>query len=120
MPGHPALAGFLYDTEYLRNEFFPAALNEVLPAASHEEKAHPEMAMMVRTMKDKYPMAASDSWDGGAPEVERPFENVFPGLVLGLKLRGTTIACISDRFLRTQRRAFGRLKPQRCARACVG
>ena len=30
-PEHPALAGFVYDEDYLKNSFFPQALNEVLP-----------------------------------------------------------------------------------------
>ncbi len=28
---HPALAGFVYDEDYLRNHFFPQALKDVLP-----------------------------------------------------------------------------------------
>jgi len=35
------------------------------------------------------------------PEVERGFESVFPGLILGMKLRGTTIESISNKFMRT-------------------
>jgi len=99
-PEHPALAGFIYNTDYLKNTFFPQALNEVLPAENRGDASHPRTAIMVRTEKDKYPMAASTYWDGGPPEVERPFEDVFPMLVLGIKLRGTTIANISDHFLK--------------------
>lgn len=106
---HPALAGFIYDTDYLKDSFFPAALNDVMPPPSQEDTAHPQTAIMVRTEKDKYPLATSASWDGGAPEVERPFESVFPGLILGIKLRGTTIASISDRFLRTSFLSLGAL-----------
>ncbi len=78
-PEHPALAGFLYDTDYLKNEFFPQALNEVLPMESEGDTSHPQTAFMVRTEKDQYPMAASTYWDGGPSEVEHPFEDVFPG-----------------------------------------
>ena len=99
-PEHPALGGFIYDTDYLKDAFFPPALNASLPNSTHEDSSHPQTAMMVRTEKDKYPLATSASWDGGSPEVEHPFEDVFPGLILGIKLRGTTIASISDRFLR--------------------
>jgi signal transduction histidine kinase len=100
-PERPALSGFLYDADYLGNTFFPRALNEVMPDENRNDNSHPQPAIMVRTVKDHSPLAASSCWDGGAPEVERPFENVFPGLVLGIKLRGTTIASISERFLRT-------------------
>ncbi len=99
--GRPALAGIIYDGDYLRDSFFPAVLQEVLPPTSKAEASRPEPAIMVRTERDKFPMAASANWDGGEAEVERPFDSVFPGLILGIKLRGTTIATISDHFLRT-------------------
>jgi signal transduction histidine kinase len=98
---HPALAGFVYDTDYLSNKFFPQALNEVLPNQNKSDTSHPQTAIMVRTSKDRAPLAASTCWDGGSPEVEHPFEGVFPGLILGIKLHGTTIANISNHFVQT-------------------
>ena len=97
---HPALAGFVYDTDYLSNSFFPQALNEVLPNQNPNDTSHPQPVMMVRTSKEHAPLASSICWDGGLPEVERGFESVFPGLILGIKLRGTTIANISNHFAR--------------------
>ena len=108
-PEHPALAGFVYDSDYLRNDFFPHALNEVLPSQDQADMSHPQTAIMVRGEKDPSPLAASAYWDGGAPEVERPFESVFPGLILGIKLRGTTIADISNHVVRTSFLIFGAL-----------
>jgi signal transduction histidine kinase len=108
-PEHPALAGFIYDTDYLNNDFFPHALNEVLPSQDQADMSHPQTAFMVRAEKDPSPLATSSYWDGGAPEVERPFESVFPGLILGIKLRGTTIADISDHVVRTSFLIFGAL-----------
>lgn len=108
-PERPALAGFIYDTDYLKHSFFPQALNEVLPSQNQSDAPHPQTAIMVRTVKDQYPLAASAYWDGGSPEVERPFESVFSGLILGIKLRGTTIADISDRFVRTSFLTLGAL-----------
>jgi signal transduction histidine kinase len=108
-PEHPALAGFLYDTDYLKNKFFPQALNEVLPNENQGDSSHPQTAIMVRSEKDQYPMVVSAYWDGGSPEVERPFEDVFPAYVLGIKLRGTTIADISDHILRTSFLVLGAL-----------
>ena len=98
---HPALAGFVYDTDYLSNKFFPQALNDVLPNQNNNDTSHPQPVIMVRTGKDRAPLAASTCWDGGPPEVERSLEGVFPGLILGIKLRGTTIANISNHFVRT-------------------
>jgi len=98
---HPALAGFVYDTDYLSNKFFPQALNDVLPNQNNNDTSHPQPVMIVRTTKDRAPLAASLCWDGGSPEVERSFDGVFPGLTLGIKLRGTTFANISNHFVRT-------------------
>jgi signal transduction histidine kinase len=98
---HPALAGFVYDTDYLSDKFFPQALNEVLPNQNRNDTSHPQPVIMVRTAKDHAPFASSLCWDGGSPEVERAFESAFPGMILGIKLRGTTIANISNHFVRT-------------------
>jgi signal transduction histidine kinase len=106
---HPALAGFVYDADYLSNKFFPQALNEVLPNQNTNDTSHPQPVMMVRTAKEHVPLAASIGWDGGSPEVERSFEGVFPGLILGIKLRGTTIANISNHFARTEYMILGAL-----------
>src|SRR4051794_32161810 len=101
--GSVAIAGFLIDSRYLREKFFPRVLPTAVPASEmvNDQKGGPETLITVRTMRDKTPMAASADWEGGEPEVERNFENVFPGLVLGIKLRGTTIAEMSQKFLRT-------------------
>src|SRR6516164_1154365 len=98
---HPALAGFAYDADYLANTFFPRVLNTVLPGQDPDDTSHPQPAIMVRTARDQSPLAASICWDGGVPETERGFESVFPGLILGMKLRGTTIENISNKFMRT-------------------
>jgi signal transduction histidine kinase len=97
---HPALAGFIYDTDYLSDKFFPQALNEVLPDQNGNDTSH-QPVIMVRLAKDHAPFASSICWDGGLPEVERSFDGVFPGMILGIKLRGTTIANISNHFVQT-------------------
>ncbi len=108
-PGHAALAGFAYDSDYLRDKFFPEVLNTVMPNEEPADASHPQTAIMVRSAKDQVPMVASSCWDGGPAEVERTFDSVFPGLILGIKLRGTTIASISNKFLRTNFLILGAL-----------
>src|ERR1700756_1637861 len=71
---HPALAGFIYDADFMANTFFPQALNQVVPDEGHNDASHPEPAIMVRTAKDQTPLAASACWDGSRPEVERAFD----------------------------------------------
>jgi signal transduction histidine kinase len=99
-PEHPALAGFAYDEDYLRNSFFPQALNEVLPNQNPNDTSHPQPGIMIRKAKDQTPLATSLCWEGGTPEVERGFDNVFPGLILGIRPHGTTIADISNHITR--------------------
>jgi signal transduction histidine kinase len=97
---HPALAGFAYDEDYLKNDLFPQTLNEVLPYQNPGDASHPHLAMMIRKAKDDHPLAASMCWDGGMPEVERRIDGVFSGLILGIRPEGTTIADISNRWTR--------------------
>jgi signal transduction histidine kinase len=96
---HPALAGFVYDEDYLRNSFFPEALKDVLPDQNANDTSHPP-SIMIRKGKDQAPLAASLCWDGGAPEGERELGGFFQGLTLGIRPYGTTIADISNGITR--------------------
>jgi signal transduction histidine kinase len=46
------------------------------------------------------PLALSPGWGSGKPEVSRNLDDVFRGLVLGIKFQGTTARAISDRWVR--------------------
>jgi len=108
-PEQPELAGFIYNTDYLRDKFFPQILNAVCPYQRSGNSPESQAAIMVRTAKSPALLAASSAWDGGNAEVERKFESVFSGLILGMKFRGTTIASISNRFLRDEFLVVGAL-----------
>jgi signal transduction histidine kinase len=108
-PEHPALAGFAYDEDYLKDKFFPRMLYEVMPGGKQNDPMHPQLAMTIRKEKEQTPLAASDCWDGGVPEVERDFMGVFPGLVLGIRPQGTTIADISLHITRLAFMVLGAL-----------
>jgi signal transduction histidine kinase len=107
-PDHPALAGFGYDEDYLKNDFFPQALNEVLPNQNRNDPSH-QPVIMIRKAKDQTPLTASICWNGGAPELEHSFESVFPGLILGIRPQGTTIADISNHIMSMAFLIFGAL-----------
>ncbi|MFZ0287384.1 MAG: HAMP domain-containing sensor histidine kinase, partial [Terriglobales bacterium] len=81
-------------------QFFPEMLNAVL---SHQEEKGEKnhVAMMLRPKYDYTPMVTSSGWDGGTPEVERNLDGAFPGLTLGIKLPGTTLAAMEQHFVRT-------------------
>ncbi len=97
---HPALAGFVYDEDYLKNNFFPQALKDVLPDQNAYDTSRPPPTIMIRKGKEQALLAASRRWDGGAPDVERDFGSVFQGLTLGIRPFGTTIADISRSITR--------------------
>jgi signal transduction histidine kinase len=93
------LAGVVLDSDFLRESFFPAVLDGVLEKQG--EKGSNPAGMIIHIKKDSTPLATSAEWDGGEPEVEKAFEpgSAFPGLVLGIKFRGTTVEAMSNRFL---------------------
>jgi len=98
----PAINGIVFDAEYLRDRFFPEMLETVMAhniSDAEGEKSH--AVIMIHPKMEPTPLAASVGWDGGEPEVERSMENVFPGLALAIKMRGTTLKAISDKFVRT-------------------
>jgi signal transduction histidine kinase len=90
-----------FDPEYLRTKFFPAVMNDVLTSKSPAlgSDANPP-ALMVRASFNYAPWVASPKWDGGRPEMERPLNEVFEGLVMAIKYPGTTIDAIGAKFLR--------------------
>ncbi|HZP63332.1 MAG TPA: HAMP domain-containing sensor histidine kinase [Terriglobales bacterium] len=98
--GNTAIAGFVFDAEYLRDRFLPENLNEFLSHQDEQgEKNH--VVMMIHPKNDSTPLAASAGWDGGYPEVERNMEGAFPGLTMAIKLPGTTLAALEQHFVRT-------------------
>jgi signal transduction histidine kinase len=56
-------------------------------------------ALMIHPRKDSTPWVATENWDGGKPEIERPYSETFPNLTLAIKYPGTTIADIGEKFL---------------------
>jgi len=90
-----------FDQDYLQKSFFPAIMKDVLNSKSNVLRADPNPpAMMIHAPKDSTPWVVSADWDGGKPEVERPFVDIFQGMVWAIKYPGTTIADIGARFLR--------------------
>jgi signal transduction histidine kinase len=94
------IGGFVFDPEYLRDQFFPETLDALL--SQQEERGQKNhVVMMVHPKHEETPLAASAGWDGGYPEVEREMEGAFPNLTLAIKLPGTTLAAMGQHFART-------------------
>ncbi len=100
-PDRVALGIVAFDEDYLRKSFFPALVKDVLSSKSTVLRADANLpVMMIHAPRDSAPWVASADWDGGSPEEERRFADVFPDLILAIKYQGTTIADIGSRFLR--------------------
>jgi signal transduction histidine kinase len=99
--GRRSIAGITFDADYLRDQFFPQTLDEVMSRNVAEEQTDKNAVIMVRGKSDSTPLAVGSDWDGGEAEVERNMESVFPGLILGMKLRGTTLAAMGQHFMHT-------------------
>jgi signal transduction histidine kinase len=98
--GNTAIGGLVFDAEYLRDRFFPEMLGQLL--SHHDEQGEKNhVVMMIHPKNESTPLAASVGWDGGYPEVERNMEGAFPKLTLAIKLPGTTLAALEQRFIRT-------------------
>jgi signal transduction histidine kinase len=97
--GKKFIGGIVFDAEYMRDKFFPETLEKVMNRNMSEAQSSTEHAvMMIHPKNDSTPIATSAGWDGGTPEVERNMESVFPGIMLAIKLRGTTVAAIGQHF----------------------
>jgi signal transduction histidine kinase len=100
--GARAIGGVVFDAEYLRDHFFPETLEGVMNRnVSASSSQSNDVVMMIHPKSESAPILASAGWDGGAPEVERNMESVFPGLMLAIKMRGTTLEAIGQRIART-------------------
>jgi signal transduction histidine kinase len=100
--GKVEIDGITFDAEYLQDKFFPEMLNTVMSRNAAEAQSNTEPAvMMLHAKNDSTPIAACTGWDGGTPEIERNLEGAFPGLTLGIKLRGTTLEALGTHFVHT-------------------
>lgn len=116
IPGLPhdrqTIGGVAFDADYLKNSFFPYILNYMADCPENRAPAETEQnrPAMVLQAKSGQVLATSRNWDGGSsPEVVRKLETGLPGLILGIKYRGTTIAALSAHFLNTSYLILGGL-----------
>ena len=106
------IGGLVFDPDFLQGKFFPEMMNTMMAESETDAKSnnnvHSEAVMMIHQPKEP-PLAACSDWDGGVPEMERKLEAGFPGLMLAMKFRGTTVEAIGQRFLRTSFLVLGGL-----------
>jgi len=107
------IGGVVFDPNYLQDKFFPEILNNMMAENEAEARTsnngHTEAVMMIHYNREPTPIATCSDWDGGSPEMERKLEAAFPGLVLAMKFKGTTVDAIGQKFLRTSFLVLGGL-----------
>jgi signal transduction histidine kinase len=102
-PNRVVIGGAIFDPDYLKQHFFPEMLDELITQKVHEDQDQ-QLAMMVYPsdsesgQQDK-PIATSAGWSSGKAEVSHNLDDVFRGLALGIKFRGTTAEAISHRWV---------------------
>lgn len=120
----PVLGGAVFDTEYLKQKFFPGILDELISkkladtgdttvadmlhelTPTNPERGHQDerLAMMVYladagTGRGYREFSSSPGWGTGKPEVSHNLDEPFRGLSLGIKFQGTTAEAIGRRFV---------------------
>lgn len=89
------LGALSFDDVYLKNTFFPEALQNVANEKTTDGSGN-RIAMNVFGIDSEggsylKPIATSTGWnEGGKPEVARRLDDVFRGLALGIKFQGTS------------------------------
>jgi signal transduction histidine kinase len=97
------LGGISFDPNYLKTDFFPEMLKELIAQNVTVEKGE-RLAMMVYPSEDEgehydRPFVASAGWSKGKPEVSRKLDDAFRGLALGIKFQGTSVDAIGRRWV---------------------
>jgi signal transduction histidine kinase len=102
------IGGVTFEPDYLKQTFFPKALDDQIAYKLGEDRGNP-VAMVVYpadsgshagssasaggNVEDM--LAASAGWTDGKPEVFRNLDDVFRGLALGIKFRGTSVDALA-------------------------
>ena len=122
--GRPVLGGVGFDSDYLKANFFPGILDELISKklSNQEDRA---VAAMLHELNPPAPddgyqderlaimvyladagsgrgyreFAATPTWGSGKPEVSQNLDEPFRGLSLGIKFQGTTAEAISRRWV---------------------
>jgi signal transduction histidine kinase len=97
-----AIGVIVFDADYIKNTYFPHVLDFMAdcPQNRAPDSGGAGAAMMLYIKNMSEALATSSNFDGGKPEVQRAMDTM-PGLVLGIKYRGTTIAALGNHFLKT-------------------
>ncbi|HEY6118434.1 MAG TPA: HAMP domain-containing sensor histidine kinase [Pyrinomonadaceae bacterium] len=97
------IGGASFDPCYLKQTFFPQTIEELITQKLTDQGGN-RLAMMVYPVEvegahEMKPLAVSAGWGDGKPEVSRKFDEVFRGLVLGIKFQGTSVEALGQTWV---------------------
>jgi signal transduction histidine kinase len=103
--GRVVAGAFTFDSGYLKRAFFPQVLDVLIEKKLVDEGGIPVSMIVypVEPLGDApmalsagyyQPLAASSAWSEGKPEVSRNLDDVFRGLALGIKFKGTSVEAL--------------------------
>ena len=99
-----AIAGLTFDPCFLKNTFFPAALEDFVKKKTTDQGGH-DIAMIIFPAdqidsREIKAMAVTSGWGEGKPEVTRKFDEIFHGLAIGIKYQGTSVEALGHTWIR--------------------
>jgi signal transduction histidine kinase len=102
-PDRVVVGGAIFEPDYMKQHFFPELLDELITQKVHDDEDQ-ELAMMVYPIDfegghPEKPIATSAGWSTGKAEVSHNLDDVFRGLALGIKFRGTTAEAIGQKWV---------------------
>jgi signal transduction histidine kinase len=101
--GHTVIGGITYDPAYLKSQFFPMVLEDVISKKLKDKTPNPlAMSVFPSTSEGKNSeqiITASAGWREAKPEVMRKLDDPFRGLSLGIQFRNITVAELGERWV---------------------
>ena len=99
--GKFALGGASFDPYYLKNNFFPQMLDELIAQRTLEDRGNPVAMSLSPAATEGYetkPILATSGWNG-KPEVTRKLDDIFRPLALGIRYQGTSVKELGESWI---------------------
>ena len=99
--GKFAIGGASFDPYYLKNNFFPQMLEELIAQRTLDDRGNPVAMSLYPAATEGYepkPILATNGWNG-KPEVTRKLDDIFRGLALGIRYQGTSVKELGESWM---------------------
>jgi signal transduction histidine kinase len=97
------IAGISFDPCYVKSAVFAGMLDEQVKQKA-DDQGGTRLAMMIYPAEPEWnsemkPLARTDGWGTGKPEVARKMDEVFRGLMMGIKYQGTSVEAMGRSWM---------------------